>query len=77
MFCFHKEIITDLQPKITIYDKIILREHENRHVQQYRKWGPFFLPKYLLDNPFTYKNEFEADADRYGNQKYKERNNIK
>ncbi len=53
-------------------DLSIWREHENRHVQQYRKWGPFFLPKYLLDNPFTYKNEFEADADKYGNQKYKE-----
>ncbi|MGN0929306.1 MAG: hypothetical protein ACI4N3_01560 [Alphaproteobacteria bacterium] len=52
-------------------DWTIWREHENRHVQQYRQWGPLFLPMYLLDNPFTSKNRFEADADKYGNQKYK------
>ena len=66
------KITEHFQLRETFDDKVVLREHENRHVQQYRKWGPFFLPKYLLDNPFTYKNEFEADADKYGNQKYKE-----
>lgn len=50
----------------------IARDHEHVHVQQYERWGPFFLPMYLawsalrwlqgrdayLDNPF------EVDAYR-------------
>lgn len=26
------------------------REHERVHVQQYERWGPFFLPAYLLSS---------------------------
>ena len=49
------------------------REHELVHVRQGRRWGPFFLPAYLLESLWQwlhrrdpyYANRFEREA--YGN----------
>lgn len=47
-----------------------LRHHEHVHVRQYERWGPFFLPAYLLSsvlqlflgrNPYR-ENHFERQA---------------
>jgi hypothetical protein len=47
-----------------------LRQHERVHVRQYERWGPFFLPAYLLSslvqllrgrNPYR-ENHFERQA---------------
>jgi hypothetical protein len=47
-----------------------LRRHEQVHVRQYERWGPFFLPAYLLSsllqlflgrNPYR-ENHFERQA---------------
>lgn len=47
-----------------------LRHHERVHVRQYERWGPFFLPAYLLSsllqlvlgrNPYR-ENHFERQA---------------
>ena len=47
-----------------------LRQHEHVHVRQYERWGPFFLPAYLLSsllqlllgrNPYR-ENHFERQA---------------
>ncbi len=46
------------------------REHERRHVRQYERWGPLFLPAYLLGGAWClirgrhpYRdNPFEIDA---------------
>ncbi|MEJ5990109.1 signal peptide prediction [Ramlibacter sp. PS3R-8] len=47
-----------------------LRRHEHVHVRQYERWGPFFLPAYLLSsflqllrgrNPYR-ENHFERQA---------------
>jgi len=47
-----------------------LRLHEHVHVRQYERWGPFFLPAYLLSsllqllrgrNPYR-ENHFERQA---------------
>ena len=46
------------------------REHERVHVRQYERWGPFFVPAYLLSsivqllrgrNPYL-DNHFEREA---------------
>ena len=46
------------------------RDHEHVHVQQYERWGVFFIPAYLLcsvylklrgKNPY-YDNPFEVEA---------------
>ena len=48
------------------------REHERVHVEQYERWGPFFLPAYLLSSliallrgldPYL-ENHFEREAFR-------------
>jgi hypothetical protein len=48
------------------------RPHERVHVRQYERWGPFFVPAYLLSwaylwlarkNPY-YDNPFEREAFR-------------
>ena len=48
------------------------RRHEQAHVRQYERWGPFFLPAYFLasllaflrgGNPY-WDNPFERDARR-------------
>ena len=55
----------------------ICREHEHVHVRQYERWGPFFIPAYLLaswwlklagknaylENPFE-REAFEYDRRR-------------
>ena len=50
------------------------RAHERVHVQQYERWGPFFLPTYFLSsllclvwggNPYL-DNPFEKEAFRRG-----------
>ena len=46
------------------------RNHERIHVRQYERWGPFFLPAYLLASVYLllaghdcyYENPFERDA---------------
>jgi hypothetical protein len=47
-----------------------LRQHERVHVRQYERWGPFFVPAYLLSsllqlllgrNPYR-ENHFERQA---------------
>jgi hypothetical protein len=47
-----------------------LRRHEHVHVRQYERWGPFFVPAYLLSsllqlvrgrNPYR-ENHFERQA---------------
>jgi hypothetical protein len=50
----------------------ISREHERVHVRQYERWGPFFIPAYLLCSLFCYlagkdyyrDNPFEREAYR-------------
>jgi len=50
----------------------ILHRHEMVHVRQYRLWGPFFLPAYLLESAWQWlrtgdgyrNNRFEVDAYR-------------
>lgn len=32
----------------TQHDLEVTRDHEHVHVQQYARWGPFFIPAYLL-----------------------------
>ncbi len=49
-----------------------VREHEQVHVAQYERWGPFFLPAYLLCSMVLwfrgrdayYENPFEVEAYR-------------
>jgi hypothetical protein len=43
-----------------------LLEHERHHVRQYRRWGPLFIPAYLLlAIPFGYRRHpFERAAMR-------------
>lgn len=48
----------------------ITREHEMVHVRQYERWGPFFLPAYLLASLWLWlagrdayrENPFEREA---------------
>jgi hypothetical protein len=50
------------------------RAHERVHVAQYERWGPFFIPAYLLSGLWTYArgghpyfdNPFEQEALRHG-----------
>ena len=48
----------------------VVRVHEHVHIRQYEKWGPFFIPVYLLlsffmlmrgRNPY-FDNPFEVEA---------------
>lgn len=53
--------------------RVVLRNHEFIHIRQYRAWGPFFLPAYLLAQAWTTGrrmltrrpavNRFEQHAD--------------
>lgn len=54
----------------TPYDLDDTRDHEHVHVRQYSRWGPFFIPAYLLcslalwfrgRNPYL-DNPFEVEA---------------
>ncbi len=46
------------------------RDHEHVHVRQYQRWGPFFIPAYLLcslylwwfDRDYYLENPFEVEA---------------
>ncbi len=48
----------------------ITRAHERVHVRQFERWGPFFVPAYLLASLFLYlrgrdgyrENPFEVEA---------------
>ena len=50
----------------------ILHRHERVHVKQYRAWGPFFLPAYVLESAWQWlrtrdgyrNNRFEVAAYR-------------
>ena len=47
-----------------------VRDHEHVHVRQYERWGPFFIPAYLLASFYLYckgrdgyfENPFEVEA---------------
>lgn len=51
-----------------------LRAHERVHVRQCERWGPFFLPAYLLAGAWQWvrgrgayrDNPFEVEARRWG-----------
>lgn len=54
----------------TLFDLEDTRDHEHVHVRQYSRWGPFFIPAYLLcslalwcrgRNPYL-DNPFEVEA---------------
>jgi hypothetical protein len=54
-----------------------LRQHEHVHVRQYERWGPAFVPAYLLSsllqllrgrNPYR-ENHFERQAYAVANQR--------
>ncbi len=62
----------------TQFDLECCREHELVHVRQYQRWGPFFIPAYLLASLWLWlrgrdpyrDNPFEREAyvhDRCGN----------
>ena len=48
----------------------VLHTHEMVHVRQYRAWGPFFLPAYVLESAYQWlrtgdgyrNNRFEVEA---------------
>ncbi len=48
----------------------LLHAHERMHVKQYRQWGPFFLPAYVLESAYQWlrtgdgyrRNRFEVAA---------------
>lgn len=55
---------------LTPHDLDVTRDHEHVHVRQYARWGPFFIPAYLLcsvvlwvrgRNPYL-DNPFEVEA---------------
>jgi len=46
-------------------DCVRLGDHERAHVYQYLVLGPFFLPVYFLCGGISWRNRFEASADRY------------
>jgi hypothetical protein len=39
------------------------REHERVHVRQYERWGPLFLPAYLLSSFYLYWRGFDPYLD--------------
>lgn len=39
------------------------REHEQVHVRQYEKWGPFFLPAYFLSSAAQWAKGGDAYSD--------------
>ncbi len=51
---------------------VLTRSHERVHVRQYERWGPFFIPAYLLASLIAYlrgqdpyrDNPFERQAYR-------------
>lgn len=54
----------------SLQDLEVTRDHEHVHVKQYSRWGPFFIPAYLLcsaalwfrgRNPYL-DNPFEIEA---------------
>ena len=54
----------------SVHDLNVTRDHEHVHVKQYERWGPFFIPAYLLcslvlwfqrRNPYL-DNPFEVEA---------------
>lgn len=54
----------------SLNDLEVTRDHEHVHVKQYARWGPFFIPAYLLcsvvlwfrgRNPYL-DNPFEVEA---------------
>lgn len=51
-------------------DLAVARDHEHVHVSQYERWGPFFIPAYLVSSgclwlagrDFYRENPFEVEA---------------
>lgn len=66
----------------------IARDHEHVHVRQYERWGPFFLPAYLmcsaalwlrgkdayLDNPFEIE-AYDVSNPMYSEEDFEESDN--
>jgi hypothetical protein len=50
-----------------------LGDHEAHHVPQERRWGPFFIPAYLIAELFPGVNPFEAAADIAAEHAYQEK----
>jgi hypothetical protein len=50
----------------------ILGDHEAFHIPQERKWGPAFIPAYLISELFPGVNPFEAAADTAAKNAYQE-----
>ena len=50
---------------------IIFGPHENTHIDQQKKYGPLFLPLYFIDGGISGNNKFEIEADKKGNEAYK------
>jgi len=56
----------------TAYDLAYCRDHEQVHVRQVERWGPLFIPAYLVASAWAWKNGqhyyldnvFEIDARR-------------
>lgn len=50
----------------------LVRDHEQVHVRQYERWGPLFIPAYLLSSAWLWwtgkdpyrANPFEVEAYR-------------
>jgi hypothetical protein len=51
----------------------LLGDHEGYHVPQERRWGPFFIPAYLVAELFPGVNPFENAADNAAERAYQER----
>ena len=53
------------------------REHERAHVRQYERWGPFFVPAYLLASALAvvkgghpyFDNPFEREARAFARRR--------
>ena len=50
---------------------IIVGNHEDTHKEQYKKYGPLFLPIYFMNGGISGSNRLEIEADQKGNEAYK------
>lgn len=59
---------------VSAHELVRLRAHEHTHVRQCERWGPLFLPAYLLAGAWQWirghqaylDNPFEVEARRVG-----------
>ncbi len=71
----HGAAAMTLGPVVLGRDRVSLartRRHERVHVRQYERWGPFFIPAYVVASGWAlvrgrhpyYHNWFERDAEK-------------